>query len=193
MKILFTTALIEDFYEIRKKEYIDSFEISKSLIGVDNINILECFVDKQETFLNDLTENIYFSNTNIPARNKGVKEALAIKKFFEECDYNDDDIVIKQTGRYKFTSDLFFENIDKTVDANVLFGENNYCFFGVFSLKFKYFKNFINNLDFSYMENNMVCIEKLLSDYIIHENLTVKKHDKLDVLSNINNNHLVIW
>lgn len=193
MKILFTTALIDDYYNIRKKEYLESFEISKNLVGLDNLYIVECFISEKKTFLNDLTNKIYFSNTNDNSKNKGVKEAKALKKFFENCDLNDDDIIIKQTGRYKFTSDLFFKNLNKTVDVNVLYGQNNNCFFGVFSIKYKHFKTFINNLNFESMEQHMVSIETLLSKHIELENLSVQKHYKIDVLSNINNNHLVIW
>ena len=192
MKILFTTALTPDFYENRKKEYIESFDISKNLIGLENIQIIECLKSDGD-FLNELTDKIYFSNTNDNSLNKGVKEGKSIKKFLDDNTFDDEEIIIKQTGRYKFISNLFFNNLDKDVDVNVLYGENNNCFFGVFAIKFKWFKHFINTLDFIYMENNFISIETLLSNYISKQNLVVKKHEKIDVYSNINNNHLVIW
>ena len=192
MKILFTTALTPDFYENRKKEYIESFDISKNLIGLENIQIIECLKSDGD-FLNGLTDKIFFSNTNDDSLNKGVKEGKSIKKFLENNAFDDEEIIIKQTGRYKFISNLFFNNLDKDVDVNVLYGENNNCFFGVFAIKFKWFKHFINTLDFIYMENNFISIETLLSNYISKQNLVVKKHEKIDVYSNINNNHLVIW
>jgi hypothetical protein len=193
MIIIFTTALIDDYYDTRKTEYIESFNISKDLIGLDNIHVLECYIEGGDTFLNDLTTNIFFSKTNNDSKNKGVKEAKALIKFFENNEIDDDEIIIKQTGRYKFISDLFFKNLNETSDVNVLYGENNNCFFGMFSMKCKHFKRFINNLNLEEMERNMISIEALLSRYIAQENLSVEKHEKIDVLSNINNNHLVIW
>lgn len=193
MKIIFTTAIINEYYENRKKEYIESFNISENLVSKENILILECFLPESKTFLNDLTNNIYFSNSNDDSTNKGVKEGKALKKFLEDNVFDDDEIIIKQTGRYKFISDLFFKNLNKNVDVNVLYGENNNCFFGMFSMKYKYLKDFINQLNFIDMENYKISIETLLSNYITKKGLSVEKHNKIDVLSNINNNHLVIW
>jgi hypothetical protein len=193
MKILFTTALIPQFYENRKQEYIDSFSVSKDLVGLENIFVIECFSNPVDNFLHDLTDNVYYSNTNDSSINKGVKEGRALKKFFEENEFYCEEFLIKQTGRYRFISDLFFTNFNQEVDVNVLYGENNNCFFGMFAMKSKHFKNFINSLDFDFMERNMISIETSLSQYIQQKNLSVQKHDKLDVYSNINNSHVVIW
>ena len=111
----------------------------------------------------------------------------------ETYHFHDDEVIIKQTGRYKFISDLFIKYFNHSVDVNVLYGENNNCFFGMFAIKFKHLKDFINTLDFEVMENNMISIETLLSQYISQKILSVERHNKIDIYSNINNNHLVIW
>ncbi len=104
-------------------------------------------------------------------------------------------MIVKHTGRYKFLSNFFikstFENVNN--DVFVRIGQDNQYFFGTFSIKYKFFKNFINNLDFVYMENDMINIEKEFYNYINDNKLIKIEYNNIDVWSKINNETTFIW
>lgn len=193
MKLIYTSANINFLYEIRKNEYIDSFNELIKYFNPNDIYILECF-SKNEEYLNNLSSNIYY-NTNIGYfKNKGVKEITAIKNFLLKYNFDDDDLITKITGRYKLLSNRYINSINNDdYDGYFKMGENNQLFTGLFSLKFKYLLDFINNIDLTIMEKNMINLEKLIYDYVINNKLNVKFIETLDLYSNINNETKIIW
>ena len=76
---------------------------------------------------------LYTRNNSIAAKSKGVNEMLDIQAVLREYNIQDNDVVIKLTGRYRLLSPLFLEEIQKQ--------ENNYDawvkFFGSCSLRFE--------------------------------------------------------
>jgi len=110
---------------------------------------------KRNTFLNDLEcDVLYTENNKYDLSHKGGNELLDIKDVINTYNIDDNDTIIKLTGRYKLINldfiNLVINNCDKT-DAFVKFfnvctqkyHENkDDCVLGLFSLKCKYFKNF---------------------------------------------------
>lgn len=193
MKIIYTSALICKLFNERKDEYIKSYNTLKNILDASNISIVECFLSEQKTFLNDLKKEVFYSGKHINVNNKGVNEVLALKEFIKTLNYSDDEIIIKLTGRYLFLSSFFIENINKNsqYDIFVRNGVDNQFFCGCFAMKFKFFKEFINNINTEDMIKNNVSLERELYNYSICRNLKV--YEKIDVYSNINNETEFIW
>ena len=103
MRVIFTSAIIDEYYEERKLEYLDSYNKLLEFFKKDDIFIVECFLN-EKSFLEEYQDVFYSNANNVYIRNKGVKEALSLIKFIESNDIDDDEIIIKHTGRYKFIS-----------------------------------------------------------------------------------------
>ena len=194
MRVIFTSAIIDEYYEERKLEYLDSYNKLLEFFKKDDIFIVECFLN-EKSFLEEYQDVFYSNANNVYIRNKGVKEALSLIKFIESNDIDDDEIIIKHTGRYKFISKFLINEINenKNIDLFVREGVNNQYFTGTFAIQYKFFKKFILSLDLNKMEKYMVNIEKELYDFSIRKKLNTKVYCKIDIYSKINNNDEYIW
>jgi hypothetical protein len=119
---ILTTCLLEQKFELRKKEYIDS--INSLIHELSKYNNLETFIyivennGHRHTFLNEFDSSsgipikvIYTNHNQIPTSNKGLKELLDYLFILKEChEIDDQDIVIKLTGRYRVGEDCTFLN-----------------------------------------------------------------------------------
>jgi len=106
--------------------------------------------------------------------------------------FADDDIVIKLTGRYFLIDQNFIDLIKNTFenyDAYVLYGKHfvstDHVFTGCFALKWKYFKQLINDLDFESSETNLIPIEKSVADFVHEQRLRVCPVENLHVAARI--------
>lgn len=157
--LIMTTSINNKFgvknFEIRKNRYIDSIQKILSLIKNDSL-IKPIIVENnglQKTYLDDLECDIVYTNNNtLEFKHKGVNELLDIKEVIKQYNIQDDDIIIKLTGRYKLL-DLNFINLVKNksdiYDAFVKFFNVctfeymfNDCVLGLFAIKCKYLKDF---------------------------------------------------
>lgn len=166
MIYLIITTSINNIYGVindlhREKRYIDSIQHLLKLIEPDS-SIKPIIVENnglRNTYLNDLKCDICYTNNNINKiykKHKGVSELLDIKEVINQYKIQDDDIVIKLTGRYKIL-DLSFINLVKeninNCDAFIKFFNVctleylvNDCVLGLFAIKSKYIKEFNYNL-----------------------------------------------
>ncbi len=123
----------------RKDRYL--YAISQTLNYVPD-NIIPIIVEnngKRETYLDNFYHNnkkvkvIYTDNNKFNFINKGINELLDIKYVINEIGINDNDIIIKLTGRYRVLSNVFFNEI--------INNQNNFDvfikFFGTCSLKYE--------------------------------------------------------
>jgi hypothetical protein len=149
----------------------------------------------QKSFFDEYQNVFYSKSHNEKIRNKGVREAMGLIKFIESNrEINDNDIVIKHTGRYKFLSKFLLDDIEKNQDKDLFVRENtNQYFTGTFGMRYKYFKQFLLNLNLNQMEKNMINIEKKIYDFSIQENLNKKTYSNIDIYSNINNQQKYFW
>lgn len=194
MKIFFTTAIIDNFYSERKQEYIDSFETLSNFLNKQNIYIIECY-SNHVNFLENLNP-VFYTNTHKDLKNKGVKEAMGLISFILNNKYNieDNEIIIKQTGRYKLLNNDAINTINNTFfDCYTKIQlEYNQCFTGFFALRFKYLKEFLFNLDLIKMEKESINIEKELYNFITKKNINTYIYSNINLYSNINNESKVI-
>ena len=141
--------------EIRKSRYIDS--ISSTLKLIENDTLIKPIIVEnnglRDTYLKDLKCDVVYTNNNsIIATHKGINELMDIKHIINKYEINDDDFVIKLTGRYKILNDKFFSLLNQNTDKydvfikffNVCTKEYMYddCVLGLLALKCKYFKDF---------------------------------------------------
>lgn len=153
IKILYTAALIEPFFERRKQEYLHSLEVLKKMNKVPYI--VEPI--KSSSFFDECGVPVFYSKTNIDMPgNKGVNEAIAMLAALQHYQFDDDDLIVKLTGRYSFTDRHFFAEIEREPhkDAYAKRGDSPVplsgldFFTGCFAMKYKYFKMFLNEIDF---------------------------------------------
>lgn len=118
-----TTCLIQQNFEIRKKEYTNSInslihELSKYKNHLETYIYIVENNGARHTFLNEFSSSeipikvIYTNHNQIPTSNKGLKELLDYLFILKECkEIDDHDIVVKLTGRYRIGEDSTFLNI----------------------------------------------------------------------------------
>lgn len=168
IQIFCTAALIQSDFERREKEYSHSLEIIKSY-GYEPY-IVEAIFPKGPTFLHNYSQHICYSNVNNAAlRNKGVNEARSMTVGLQCFNFADDDMVVKLSGRYYFTSDYFVKYIENHPDVDAcIISPNSYGFTptACFALRCKYFKEMLAGLDLERMERNMINIEAELVVYV---------------------------
>ena len=170
--IIITTSLIygdqkiKRDYNTRRNEYMIGIttilERCKGkpyrLVIVENSSLLNRtppFLSKHRTFLEDFGIPVYYTRNNMYlTKNYGTKELMDIKYVIEQFGIQDNDFIVKITGRYILNKDChFFDIVDKLYQnpysAIVRFGAyTNYekergkdnCVTGLIGLKCKYLK-----------------------------------------------------
>ena len=147
-----------DYYKVRKDRYL--YAIAETLkhvppsvqpIIVENNGYDSTFLDNFQ-HAGKKVPVLYTRNNSIVAKSKGVNEMMDIQAVIRHFSIQDDDIVIKLTGRYRFLSTLFFEQLlkeEKEYDAWVkFFGadslryENYDCILGCYAIRAKFLKLF---------------------------------------------------
>ena len=105
------------------------------------------------TYLNTLDcDIIYTNNNNIQTFHKGVNELLDIKQVIQEYSINDNDMIIKLTGRYKLLNDSFLNIVKNNLNTHDAFLKffnvctleymHDDCILGLFAIRCKYLKQF---------------------------------------------------
>ena len=184
IEIIFTSALIAHQFEIRKEEYLKSYTtlIKNGFTPwiIESTNIDHSFYD-------ELTSHICYPQKNNPTvRNIGVNEVMALKTSIPFLPFNDDDIVIKLTGRYLLYEQTFIDTIRENPnnDAYAKWVDDQ-VFTGCIALKWKYFKNFLQTVNLAKMEKEMINLEKELAHFIIEKNLKCFIIDHLHIKARI--------
>ena len=108
----------------RQFKYMDSIQQLLTLIGDDTIKII--IVENnglRPTYLDNFNCDILYTNNNIiNFFNKGGNELLDIKEVINQYNIQDDDMIIKLTGRYKLLNSQFINLVkDNNHDAFVKF------------------------------------------------------------------------
>lgn len=166
IRILYTAALLDHKYEFRKEEYIYSLNILASY-GHTPYIVEACKIG--DTFFDQYSSTVCYSQVNnLQLRNKGVNEVRSIQEAFKQFKFNENDIIIKLTGRYYFSSDYLIQLIKNNpdTDASVKLDSYGQVFGACYALRYKYFENMINNINLTTMEHKMVNIERIIANYI---------------------------
>lgn len=175
-KIIITvsTAIIDDNItkEQRVVEYEECFNIIKGF-GYDDFYIVETALT-QSDFLEKHSKNVFYTNVNGRYNNRGTNYVNAFKKFLNESNFDDDDIIVHITGRYPLTDDSFFKNclkLEKEKIGCFKKDSHNQFFLFLFGMRFKELKDLLNNINVVYMEDNMINLELIFSQVIPHESV----------------------
>ena len=151
-----TACLIRnELFSERKQEYRKSLFILKELFEHnDNVKVIivENTGKKFKTFLNSFGFDVYYtSNNNINTQNKGIKEIYDILECIKKYNIQDNDFIVKMTGRYYLNNNSDFINQIlnfKNYDCIIRYGSYNKptnvivqdCITGLIGLKAKYIK-----------------------------------------------------
>ena len=137
----------------RQNRYVESITALLKIIHGSNIKpIIVENNGHRNTFLDKFGCDVCYTDnnkTNYP--HKGANELLDIKELIQQYSIQDNDTIIKLTGRYKLLNPFFLQLIKKyeEYDAFVKFFNvctKQYmvddCVLGLFAIKCKYLKNF---------------------------------------------------
>lgn len=180
--IIIVTCLMLRDYELRKQEYLLGIpSVIKRCQGKGyNIVIVENN-GKRPTFLDDFgIPVLYTSNNLLPMWNQGAKEQLDILACINHFGMQDNDFIIKMTGRYRLDDPCnFFDVLEKgEYDAVIRYGnyrqspqpKNTDCILGLIGMRCKNVKNVkvpeSESLELDWGQEslnieNVCCIDKL--------------------------------
>ena len=134
--------------------------------------------DKQELNNQKLVILEYAQKNNLAFINNGVNEAVTLLEAIEHFGFDDNDMIIKLTGRHRIKSDNFFRLVKENPNFDAYFkfrkpdvtGQEWACTV-VFAMRYKYLKHMYNSInleDTSAIKDNnelyLVEIDKLKDD-----------------------------
>jgi len=201
--IIITICLIDEFYEIRKQQYIRGIN---SVIDVckNNANYKIILVENngaRDTFLNTFDLPIlYTRNNKINTGNKGIKELQDVLDCIKYFNIDDNDFIVKITGRYYLDNDSPFFNVVNNLQTNnyeCVIRYGSYinpvsfkcadCITGLIGLLCKYVKKIE-------MPNNNECVEwKWAKTSLTVDNDKVCLLDKLGIyIAPASNNYFIV-
>jgi hypothetical protein len=142
----------------RKMRYIDCIQQILSLLQKENSPIIPIIVENnglRQTYLDVFDCDILYTNHNQKKNKyKGINELCDIKEVISHYQIQDDDMIIKLTGRYKLFDLSFISLIESNPnkDAFIKFFDvysqqykQDDCVLGLFAIKCKYLKEFNYN------------------------------------------------
>jgi len=169
----------------RQIRYMNSLQHLLKLIQND-VSIRPIIVENNglgRSYLDDLKCDVFYTNNNqFRCKHKGVNELMDIKDVIKQYNIQDEDVIIKLTGRYKLLDLSFINLVKKNVDTHDAFIKFfnvctkqfmfNDCVLGLFSIKCKYIKEF-----------NYACISSPEVEFAEYVRLTVPNNKIMEVQS----------
>ena len=196
LRVVCTSALIDFCYEARKQEYISSLERLKEY-GYQPY-VFEACHPASPSFLEKHTPHVFYSNVNdIKLGNKGVNEAASLIEGFKQTQFGDNDMIVKLTGRYLFDSRDFLQLVEDHPEIDVFvrcdpLGFPEKVFTGCFAMRYKFFKQMLENLDLIKMEEELIDLEKEVAHFtrqLAHLGKNVMYVEKVGIVANIGSSH----
>ena len=142
----------------RKERYLYAISETLKILPHEITPIIVENNGKRETYLDNFYNGVepikvlYTENNKQQFKSKGVNELLDIKAVISHYKINDDDMIIKLTGRYRALSPKFFKDVienENAYDAFVKFFEVESlkfgvydCILGCYAMRAKYIKLF---------------------------------------------------
>jgi hypothetical protein len=197
MIYLIITTSIENRYglqdDTRKERYLYSIQETLKHLPTEIRPIVVENNGKRETYLDNFYHHhkehvkvIYTENNAREYKSKGIPEMLDLKEVIERYGIEDDDIVIKLTGRYRALSSFFFKEVLKNMneyDAFLKFYdvdsgqfEQYDCVLGCYAMRAKFIKLFNHNII-----NNYKSAEIAFAKYARFCWAKIKEIEHLDV------------
>ncbi len=197
IKILVTSAMLAvapEIREMRNGEYAKSMQILSDY-GYRPY-VVEACQSHPPSLFEAFTRDIVCSNVNdYSLRNKGVNETRSIIEAFKYFNFDDEDMVLKLTGRYFFSSRDFLTMVEENPQIDVFV---NYDYYeskpdfrmktGCFALRGKFYKEFLRTVDLERMEKQMIDVEIEMADFIrkiSREGAQIMVLDKLGITAHV--------
>ena len=165
--VIITCCLLENQKEIRKEQYINGINQTIKLFkNIDNPNVkkLEILIvennhtENTKTFLDEFNLPVFYTKNNHInyTNNKGYKELKDVNYIIDKLNLNENDFIIKLTGRYFIKDDSNFiqvlnnlnlENYDAILryggyNLKEIFNEKHLsCHTSLIGMKIKYIKS----------------------------------------------------
>jgi hypothetical protein len=178
--------------EERRQRYLYAISETLKILPAEITPIIIENNGQRETYLDNFYHNsnrvnvCYTDNNKLAFKSKGINEILDIKEVIEKYNIQDDDIIIKLTGRYRALSPLFFNEVinnQEKYEAFVkFFGvcslnfERYDCVLGCYAIRAKYIKLF-NHLTI----NNYPSAETAFAKYVRLSVIRLKEIQQLDI------------
>jgi len=151
VRVVCTAALTDAYFEFRKQQYIESFGILNNY-GINDLYIIEALKKSGPTFLEEYSSNVFYATVNnIRFINNGANEAATFREGLEYFKFDDDDMIIKFTGRHQLTSDYLLRLVEDNpdYDAFVRMNSEGHVYALCFAMRFKYLKEMYDYIDFN--------------------------------------------
>jgi hypothetical protein len=177
----------------RKERYLHAISETLKVLPYEIKPLIVENNGKRETYLDNFYHHhrqhvkvFYTSNNKNEFKNKAANELLDIKEVIERYGIEDDDIIIKLTGRYRALSSKFFKDIIenenkydafvKFFNVNTLMFSDYDCILGCYAIRAKYFK-FIT----PYSLENFQSAEVGFAKYVKFSIPQIKEIENLDI------------
>lgn len=196
VRVVLTTALTNNFYDVRKAQYLESFR-RYAQFGYRNLYIIEGFKRNGPTFLNLHSKNVFYASVQDPTLepiNNGINEAKTFLQGLINFKFHPEDMIIKITGRYHLLSDYFLKLVENNQDFDLIakFTDDGYVLTLGIAMKCKYFIEMYKNIDYAQMERDHIPLEIEVMKYIEKKrksrNFKVFATQKLDIKANLYGN-----
>lgn len=169
VRIVLTAALVPSYYEVRKKQYIESLSLL-STYGYNNPYIIEAVKKQGPTFLDEYSINVFYATVNnSQAKNHGANECRSFLQGLVHFNFEPDDIIVKLTGRYNLLSDNFIKLIKNNPEHDMFikpFGYAPGLCSACFAMRYKHLITMLNNLNYTAMDNNTTYLEREIEQYV---------------------------
>lgn len=187
MLLIATSAEIENhpLSETRKKDYLDTIIWMKENIKNYDIIWIEC-IKESNSFIEEYYP-VFYSNCHIPTyTNIGSNWGRALEKFLDLNNITQE-YITHLTGRYHFLDQYYFEKFEENFGYDLYANPDEHEQYrtGCFTLRTKYFKDWIKETDWEYMNYIMLNLEKSLWNYSKQKKLKFYEYDKLHMEWNI--------
>jgi len=188
--LIITTSIINKYkkynLENRDENYLSSIKKTLDLLPSSIIPIIVENNGLNKSYLDNFNINVHYTNNNKNIYyHKGINELEDIKSVINNYNINDDDILIKLTGRYYLLNNFVFNHIidnENNYDCFMKFFNvcdetysDNECVLGLYGIKCKYLKqfkykdNFLSpEIDFATFVRNNIDKNKIFSYYYLY-------------------------
>jgi len=186
IKLLYSAALIDDQFDSRKEEYIKCLDILNRYGYLPRTYIVDSCAWQPRSFFDSYTQHVLYANTNnLRLINKGVNEATAMMAALDHFAFDDEDMIIKLTGRYFLDSNKFLTTVEDHPDVDVFlkYVWTGSVFTGCYAMRCKNMKEFLRGIDLVELEKKLICIETKAMEYI--NKLKEEKPEKVFVLEHL--------
>jgi hypothetical protein len=138
-------------------------------LGYKNFYVVEAIRKTGPTFIEEYTNNVYYALCNNPnLRNNGINEAKTLLEGCSHFNFDPDDIIIKLTGRHSLISNHLIKTVEENTSADVFVKTdiNGNTYTSGFAMRYKYFKEMFETINYDYLEKQMISIEYEVNNYI---------------------------